>query len=219
MRGSGVVWLVCAYIIPLMSWNCKRFWTKKGGFLRFCEFLERMQSVLCDNSYFLVEMGAFWVEIIVFWWGIYGGAGIKRGADKVRCYAVLCGNGDRSWVEQGLVGKVGVVCREVSRELGVMTGGCRGFCCGSLVGNHSPLCTLFREVYIPRKAYSYAVFRAFCVFLRFFSLCVPIPYLIYTRKRAQKLQPVFCENLCKSEQWYYVSVPRAQRKHKPTGEP
>lgn len=78
-----------------------------------------------------------------------------------------------------------------------------------------PLCTLFREVCIVKKAHSYAVFQAFCVFLRFFSLCVPIPYLIYTRKRAQKLPPVFCENLYKSNPCYYVSVPRAQRKQSP----
>lgn len=63
----------------------------------------------------------------MFWWGIYGGAVVWRDADKVRCYAVLRENGGRSWTEQGLGEKVGVVCRGVSRELGVMTGGCRGF--------------------------------------------------------------------------------------------
>lgn len=63
----------------------------------------------------------------MFWWGIYGGVEVRRGVDKVRCYAVLRENEDRSWVEQGLGEKVGVVCREVSRELGVMTGGFQGF--------------------------------------------------------------------------------------------
>ena len=79
-----------------------------------------------------------------------------------------------------------------------------------------PLCTLFREVCIVKKAHSYAVFQAFCVFLRVFSLCVPIPYIIYTRKRAQKLPPVFCENLFKSNPCYYVSVLRTQRKQTQT---
>ena len=67
---------------------------------------------------------AFWAEIIVFWWGIYSGAVAWLDAYKVRCYAVLRENGGRSWVEQGLGKKVGVVRRGVSREFDVMTGSC-----------------------------------------------------------------------------------------------
>lgn len=60
----------------------------------------------------------------MFLWGIYSGAVAWLDAYKVRCYAVFRENGGRSWVEQGLGKKVGVVRRGVSREFDEMTGGC-----------------------------------------------------------------------------------------------